>query len=252
MSTRFAKQMIYGTFYVVIWVLVIWLGYSLATHKPASCFDNIQNQGELGVDCGGPCATVCAPSAQAINVISVNALTAPNGNDTFLAKITNPNGDFAAQSFSYAFNVYDTSGTLLESYPGQSFLYSQQIKYLLLANEVVPAGVAREDVTITDVNWVTASTMGTVPQLAVQNILTQVASTTVVATGQVANNDTATFNNVFIVAVFKDANGNPVAASQTLLDSLAPDQTQSFSVNYPTVPGIDPALTEVDAYATKG
>ena len=255
MSTRFAKQLIYGTFYVVVLVLLIWGGHALFTRPAASsCFDGIQNQGELGVDCGGPCSKICTPSAQPIVLVpgtSVMAFASTPGHETFLAKIANSNVGFAAQSFSYAFNVYDASGTLLQSYPGQSFLFSQQVKYLLLANEAVPSGAVRSDVTITNVNWVTGASFGVMPQFVVQNISTHVGSTTVIATGQLVNNDTATFNNIFIVAVFKDANGNPLGASQTILDSIAPDQTQSFSVSYPAVAGIDPAATEVDAYAAK-
>ena len=263
MSTRLAKQLIYGTFYIIVWVLVVWAGFALFTHPSASCFDKIQNEGELGVDCGGPCATVCTPSAQPINVLSVHDFTSPSGNETFLGKIANPNTDFAAQSFSYAFNVYDASGTLLQSYPGQSFLFSQQIKYVLLVNQTVPSTAVREDLAITNPSWVTGASLGVVPQLVVQNVATQVGSSTpgiaggvsvgaVTATGQLVNNDTATFNNVFIVAVFEDANGNPVAASQTLLDSIAPNQTESFSVSYPAVPGIDPTKTDVQAYAARG
>jgi len=258
MSTRLAKQLIYGTFYVIVWVLVIWVGFALFTHPAASCFDKIQNQGELGVDCGGPCAMVCTAGAPPITLVpgtSVMAFTSTPRHETFLAQVENPNAGSAAESFSYAFNVYDASGTLLQSFPAQSYLFAQQVKYLLLMNQAVPDSVASDDITIGNTDWVTTSTLGAVPQLAVQNVTTKIGSSalgsvgTVVATGQLANIDTATFHNIFIVAVFKDANGNPIAASQTLLDSIAPGQIEDFSVSYPAVSGIDPTKTDVEAYA---
>ena len=52
-----------------------------------------------------------------------------------------------------------------------------------------------------------------------------------------------------MVAVFYDASGNPVGASQTKLDAIAPNQTESFSVTYPAAQTIDPALTKAYAYA---
>ena len=44
----------FGLFYLFIIGAVAGLGYLI--FKPvASCFDNLQNQNETGVDCGGPC-----------------------------------------------------------------------------------------------------------------------------------------------------------------------------------------------------
>lgn len=257
MSIRLAKQIVYMAFYIVLWFFIIWDGYSFFIRPAPSCFDHIQNQGEQGVDCGGPCATVCAASTQPIAVQSVNAFAASAGADTFLAKIANANAGDSAQSFDYSFNVYDASGTLLKSYPGQSYLYGQQLKYLVLVNQPVPDGVANADLTITNVNWVKDSAIGAAPQIAVQDVSTQIATSSagvsgaIVATGQIANNDVATFNDVLVVVVFKDSNGNPVGASQTEIDSIAPTQIENFAVNYPFSAGINPDATEVEAYTVR-
>jgi hypothetical protein len=246
MSTRTAKQLIYGTLYVVIWVLVIWLGYKIFV-RPA------------------PLAAP-APVTQPIQILAVQAFTAAPGYDTFLAKIANANSSTAAWSFDYSFNTYDASGTLISSYPGESFAYPNEVKYLVLVNQAVASSVATFDLTVptTTTSWIASSSYGALPQLAVESVSTQIGSSsvaavgatgagaaapTVTASGELLNNDTATFNNVFIVAVFKDANGNPIGASQTEVTSIAPGQAVPFSVIYPAVAGINPAATEVDAYA---
>jgi hypothetical protein len=237
MSTRTAKQLIYGTLYVVIWVAVIWLGYKIFVH-PAP-----------------PPAPVAVN--QPIQILSVQAFTAAPGQDTFLAKIANTNSSTAAWSFDYSFNTYDASGTLIASYPGESFAYPNEVKYLVLVNQAVANSVATFDLTVptTTTNWIASSSYGTLPQLAVQSVSTQIGAAasgtteSAIASGELLNNDTATFHNVFIVAIFKDVNGNPIGASQTEVASIAPGQAVPFSVIYPAVTGINPAATEVDAYA---
>ncbi len=40
----------------VVFNVSYWTSYSISSFAPATCSDGIQNQGESGVDCGGPCA----------------------------------------------------------------------------------------------------------------------------------------------------------------------------------------------------
>src|SRR5665213_1607172 len=200
MSTRFAKQLVYGAFYVVIWVLIIWLGYHVfvpATPSP-----------------------VPAPTTQPIQVLSVQAFPATSGHDTFLAKIANQNSDYAAQSFDYSFTINDASGTVLAAYPGQAFLYGGEVKYLLLVNQPIAIPITNLTLSIptTTVFWIASSSFGPVPDLAIEGLTTTIGSSTVIASGQVLDSDVATFSNIQVIAIFKDANGNPIDASQTELN----------------------------------
>jgi len=54
MPRRFIKQFIYGAFFTAFWLALLY-GAWLLIYKP-SCADHIKNQGEAGIDCGGPCA----------------------------------------------------------------------------------------------------------------------------------------------------------------------------------------------------
>lgn len=260
MSIRFAKKVVYAAFYIIIVVLIGWGVFGLFFHPTVSCFDHVQDQGELGVDCGGPCSTICTAGAQPLTVLSVNAFASTVGHDTFLAQVANPNANLAAQNFDYAFNLYDASGTLLQSIPGQSFLYGSQsggaVKYLLLVNQPVPILVASIQLSVptSTIAWVSSSSLGTAPQLISGNVSTQVGSSTVVTSGQIIDNDTATFNHILIIAVFKNAQGNPIGASQTEIDQIAPGQSENFSVSYPatTAADINPAATQIEVDALRG
>jgi hypothetical protein len=236
MSTRIAKQVIYAAFYIVLWALIIWVGYKIFVH-PA------------------PPAPP-APTVQPVEVINLNVFSTDSAHDTFLAKVANPNANFAAEYVPFSFDQIDASGTVLQSFPGASFLYPNEVKYVVLVNQAIaqtaePGTPWVLTIPTSTEQWVASSSFGAAPELVVQNVSTQVGSSTVLVTGQILSQDTAAFNNIFIIAVFKDANGNPIAASQTELDSIAPDQAEGFSVSYPAIPGVNPAATEVDAYAER-
>jgi len=248
MSIRLAKMLIYGAFYIIFWILIIWSGYKLF-FRPAP-------------------VVVLSPeaSAQPISVLGVNVFATSPGHDTFLAKIANTNADVAAQYFPFSFELTDASGTVLQSFPGASFLYGGEVKYVELVNEALSGAMSTDtisatgwtlDIPTSTVQWIASSSFGPAPKLAVQNLSTVIASSSVsaggiaLATGNLVDGDTAAFTHVFIVAIFKDASGNPIGASQTELDSIAPDQVKNFSVGYPAVAGLNLAATEVAAYASR-
>lgn len=243
MSIRFAKQIIYGAFYVLVWALVVWIGYGIFFH-PAP-----------------PVPPQAAASAQPISVLSVNEFISSPGHATFIAKIANLNSALAAQYFSFSFGLLDGSGTVLQSFPGASFLYPNEVKYVALVNQAVGGGslgnttsagaIATITIPTSTTEWVASSSFGLPPNFSKPNYSTSIGSSTATVTGQLTNNDTATFSHIFIIAIFNDANGNPVGASQTEIDSIAPNQTEVFSVSYPAVPGINPAATEMQAYVER-
>lgn len=236
---------------MVVWGLVVSSVYFWFIRSAPSCFDHVQNQGEQGADCGGPCATACTASAQEISVLGVNVFTSSPGHATFLAEVANTNAGFAAHSFGYTFNLYDVSGTLVGSHSGQSFLYASEIKYLLLPNILVSDPVDHATLTVESEQWVGGSALGAAPQFAFQNVSTNITSSSISVNGRIQNLDNAPFMHVLIIAVVKDAKGNPAGASETELDNLSPNQAQNFSVIYPRIENVNPAATQVEAYAAR-
>jgi len=237
MSTRRAKQIIYGTLYGLI-VLVILAGIYYIFIKPA-----LTPAPCTGPSCGSAAAKPLATS-------TVWTFVTGSGSATYLAKITDANASFGATAFDYAFDFYNASGTVIETIPGSSFIYPSQVKYLLAPN-MAPVTAAYLSLDVSNVQWVTSSSMGAAPQFAFTNLQAQTGSAMVSVSGQMTDNDVASFNAVLVVAVFKDAGGNPIGASQTEIDDVAPNAAERFSVTYPAVPGVNPANSELEAYGLR-
>ncbi|HVM77337.1 MAG TPA: hypothetical protein VMU07_04260 [Candidatus Paceibacterota bacterium] len=237
MSPRRAKQLIYGTLYAIIW-LAFFSAIYFVFIKPAI----------TPTPCEGP---ACGSQfAKPISTSTLWAFTAGPGSATYLAKIVNTNSDFGAAYFDYNINFYDASGTVKETIPGTSYIYPNQIKYLLAPN-IAPVGEPYTAIVISNEQWMASSSMGSVPQFAFTNIQAQSGPATISVNGQVTNNDVASFDKVLIIAIFKDGSGNPIAATQTELDNFKAGDTRNFSVIYPAVSGVNPANNELEAYALR-
>jgi hypothetical protein len=246
MSTRRAKQLIYGTLYVVI-VLAICAGiYFLFIHPfiisstPVTCT-----------------SSTCAPTSIApIAAGTVLTFVTSPGHYTFLAQVTDQSADYGASVLDYEIDLDDASGAVLQSIPAQSFIYPSQTKYVAVLNQTVNEPFDHASLVADSAQWLPSSTIGTIPaiassQFALQNIQTSAASTTISVGGQLVNSSVATYGQVFVMVIFNDPNGNPIGVSQTELDHVAAGTTENFSVIYPVEPNINPALNQIVVYAIR-
>ncbi|MCR4310974.1 MAG: hypothetical protein NUV54_00150, partial [Candidatus Taylorbacteria bacterium] len=64
-STR--HQFFYISGAILFFLFALALPTLFLTYKAPSCVDGVQNQEELGIDCGGPCSVLC--KAEALDVI---------------------------------------------------------------------------------------------------------------------------------------------------------------------------------------
>jgi hypothetical protein len=252
--SRRVKQVVYGIFYLVVLGAIITGIYFLFLKPAPSCFDNIQNEGEQGVDCGGPCAKLCISSSiqPIVALAAVRVFPLSGGNVTILAQLENANSDYAASSFDYTVTLYGTDGSTIATLNGTSFAYADETKYLILPNKPVSGTASRADIAVSGIQWVPAAQMGLTPQFAFTNITSAIGANGFMAvSGSITDRDVSSFRNIIVMAVFKDAAHTPIGASQTELDSLAPGETLGFSVSYPALPNVDISATEFKAYAAR-
>jgi hypothetical protein len=240
MSTRRAKQLIYGALYLVLLaalVAIVYFAVKLITPAPVVV---------------APCTSNCMPTdASAITTSTVQTFVSSAGHYTFLVQIANTSPGYAAQYFDYSINLYDASGTVIQSVSGSSFVYANETKYLVVPNVAIATPFVGAGLVITNPYWVASATLGSLPQFNTENIVTDAASSTVSVSGQIANANISTFRYVFVDVIFTGADGSPAGASQTEIDNVAPGNTVDFSVMYPQTGGINPAASRVLVYGLK-
>ena len=117
---RLLKQFIYGFVYLLVIGLVGFGVYNSYSTIPPSCFDNIQNQEESEIDCGGPRCNTCELKHLTLQVEEPTFFDAGQFKTTVLVKITDSSLNYGSKSFNYEFQIINKLGGAIASRPGLS------------------------------------------------------------------------------------------------------------------------------------
>jgi hypothetical protein len=196
--------------------------------KAPSCSDGIQNQNEVGIDCGGSCPYLCVAQEQPPTVLFTKALSYGGGRTDVIASIENKNTTAAAKNVPYRIILYGKGQVLVQEVngtldlpPGASVpVYVPQI----FSGKQVVTG-AFLDIATSSVRWfLMTPNQRSVP--LVSNI-TQSGTPSAPRIEAVLSNATVVpFTNVQVVVIVHNTSGDVIAASGTVLPSI-PAQGQS-------------------------
>ncbi len=246
MPRRFRKQFLYGLGFLIFWIVAIGGPYFLLKPAP-SCVDHTQNQGEGGIDCGGPCAVACIPrTLREIEVLDTRMIVNDATHGSLIGEIRNGNLDWAAKSFDYIFNIYDDVGKFLQSSKGTSFIYAGEVTYLALPNLEFPkvGHNTKLEIQSSSVEWVPSSEFPRPQFQYPQNLSPTITSQGIEIRGNVTNKDTLVFPRITLIAILFGVSQEPIGVSQTVIENLAPNDTSPFVIYHPPLTGLK-GLTEL-------
>jgi hypothetical protein len=229
---RLLKQLLYGIGFLTVVFLLGWGVKAIFFSSPPSCFDGAQNQGETGVDCGGPCISCDVKNAQPIAVHYVKVFKAGDGLGV-VAEIQNPNVTLGAPTLVYSISLINALGATQQTINGSTFIYPGEIKYIIepyVAQD--PAQITQAQIAIptSTIAWVGADQF-VAPHVDVQNITTGM-NPTMRVTGRLTNQTPHDFPAPVVDALIYNKNGDILAASQVTLDDLAAFGSESFTVPF--------------------
>ena len=215
--------------------LILFIGFPLFTkfYTPASCFDNKQNQGEYGVDCGGPCVKLC--SSQFLNplIVWARALPVTRGVYNLLAYVQNPNLDGRVKQASYVFKIFDKQGVLISEKNGTTFLLPHSTSPVfeggIVAGERLPAIVTfefKEPLAWEKIDYKD-------PGLVVIQKTLYGESKSPRIDAIVQNRSTKTISHLEVTAIVYDTEDNAMAFSKTLIDELGDNQSSPITFTWP-------------------
>lgn len=133
--SRGTKQFAYGAGFLLFFSIIIIGSYLLVLKPTPTCFDKIQNQKELGIDCGGGCAPCEQKYAKDIEVDSVVKFPAGSAKTVVVVYLKNPNDDYGVRSVLYTMEVKGESGEMIQTISDHTFVYDRKAKsgrYLLV------------------------------------------------------------------------------------------------------------------------
>ncbi len=212
--------------YVMAVLLVLATALSFAVHQATkvapTCYDKKQNQGEVGVDCGGPCTFYCAKELTDPTVRWVRTFTIRPGIVHAVAYIEHDYPTAAARTLRYQFKVYDDQNTLIADRIGSTFLgpmgKTAIAETLIQTGNVIPSRVLFT--ILPPLPWEKIPIVFSQVVIKTDRTLLEPFSGGTRLTATLENTSRITFQNVDVVAILYDKDDNAVTSSKAALATL--------------------------------
>lgn len=246
----------------VLIVILLFLGgfaglFYWLTRPVLSCTDKIQNQGEEGVDCGGPCDLVCPNSVSDPIIKWSRVLAVRNGQFDAVAYVENPNPGVGLQVLAYSFRLYDAQNKAVAERTGKRFVNPGE-KFIIYEPNVdvgkstpVKAYLQFEKPEYGYAWRKISKQAAPLPNLSVRTKQFDEKSR-MRATAVIANDSLVTGREIEIVAVLYDVGGNVVGASSTFLDVINGSTEIPVVFTWPNPFEVPPASFEIFLHYDQG
>lgn len=217
-------------------------------YKAPSCVDGVQNQGEDGIDCGGPCAYLCTALEQPPTVLFTKVLTANSpGRTDIVASIENKNIDAAAKNVPYTVSLYDADHALIQNISGALDLPPGATVTVFIPGVVSgkqTVASAFLDIAPSAPQWFT---MTADPRIVpTVSSVTQSGSTSAPRVEAVlANGSVTPLENVRVLVLVHDVRGDVIAASSTVVPAIPAQGTATAVFTWNNAFPGTPVLIEV-------
>ncbi len=226
------RQVQYFTGIIALLIFVGVVGYFKWLYAPPTCYDNKQNDTEIGVDCGGACQKICLFQINPPEVLWSRAFEIAPGQYNAVAYVANKNEDSAAPQVTYAMRLYDTAGLIIERL-GTTALPSYSIYPIfegrILTGERRP--VQAELVLLETEPWLPAESGR--EQFTVESRTLKGVDETPRLTATIVNNALTKAEEVEVVATIFDAKGEALTASRTIVPSFPPQSGTEVTFTWP-------------------
>lgn len=204
-------------------------------YKAPSCTDNAQNQGEAGIDCGGPCPYLCTDQTLAPTVLFTKAVPSTGGRIDVAASIENKNPDAAAKSVSYRVQLYGTDRLPVADISGTVDLPPGATVPIYIPNASNGRQTVANAFLTIDPSAIRWYAISKDPRIvpSVSNISENDAGGTPRITATLGNGSVLPLSNVQVVVFVRDIAENIIAASETIVPVVPPQSsaTATFTWN---------------------
>jgi hypothetical protein len=215
---RFIIVFILGAVTVAFSIVVLIATFS----KAPSCADDVQNQGESGIDCGGPCPYLCTNEQHSPTVLFTKAISNGMGRTDVIALVENVNALAGAKNVPYTITLYGTGQVFVQQVTGALDLPPSTSVPVFVPN--ISSGNQknlRAFLTIdpTTPRWYSLKSAELLLPVVANTTLGGATSTPRID-ATLTNSSVTSFTNLKVVVFVHDETGEVIAASQTIVPTL--------------------------------
>lgn len=217
---------------IFIFIVVVVGGglYFLLRSNPPTCFDGIQNQGEEGIDCGGPCGLCEKP--ENLEILFQGFIPTVPSDFDLVARIKNPNRSWGVESLDYQFNIYDSGNELIGTRQGKTYILPQETKYIIEQRMTTKMDPSRTEIEIKEVNWRKLKDFEEI-ELRINNKKHELIDSELdQLSGSVENKSNFDLDKIEVTGLLF-SNGRIIAAGWTDMWTVLMGESRYFEINWP-------------------
>jgi len=242
-SSRKKSKYILTVIFIILTLLISVALFIL--YDPPTCQDNIQNQEEDGIDCGGPCLTVCGFEiiSPIIHWGRVSKMMEESYSVTAL--IENPNVSAEAYSVPYIFKLYDNDGLLVSEYTGETFIPAN--KTFPIFSGAINVGNRIPTKTVFEFtekpNWLETAPG---PEISIESIRYFEKNNLPRVSATISNDSVRDIKDIEVVVLLLDGQDNLINSSKTFLDLIKKNSSEQVVFTWPAI--FDREVIKVDIF----
>lgn len=226
-------------FVIAILILILFLViifFILKDNLPEHCFNNIQDSGEQGIDCGGSCSKSC-DSLENLEVLWAKKIAASEKDYHFLSLIKNPNALYGVSHFNYKFIGLDNENKVILERQGEDFILPGENKYLFELNVGDLNNVQSVNLEIANLAWQHFSSYKKPTLLVINREIKNIneGGFNLEVSGRLINDSIYNLRTVGLKVVLFDEQDNAVAFNRTYLGNVRSREKRDFHVFWKTI-----------------
>lgn len=204
-----------------------------AYFKPVpTCSDGLQNQAELGIDCGGECTKVCESEVSPLITFWTRVFLVSDGEYDAAALIENSNAGYGIRNLTYTFKAYDRENVLVFEKRGTTFVNEKErfviVEPRVKADNRTPV---RAIVEFEEINWERLGSRER-PNVTLENKILSLEPRPRLS-AELLNESPKEWRDIVAGAVILDADNNAIGVSSTHVDVLPRGERASLVFTWP-------------------
>lgn len=219
-------------FFAIVAFMILWPRIS----KEPTCNDGKQNGEESGVDCGGSCLLMCTEDVSESVVLFSRAFNVSGDVYNAVAEVENPNPELLGLSRPYEFRFYDKENQFITRVIGFAYLAPNKTSFIF--EDGIKTG--NREIARTTFSWLESGNWYKVNKENIRRYNVSIDSFSVTnentkpkIEASVTNKSDISLPAIDVVVVVFGENGNAIASSKTVTNTMFVDSSQSIYFTWP-------------------
>ncbi|MFC1734405.1 hypothetical protein ACFL6I_29215 [candidate division KSB1 bacterium] len=227
------RRALYGSVVITFFVLAVGIPAFFYWYEQPTCFDGVQNQEELGVDQGGPCALLHISQIQDIAILWSRSFEVVPGVYNAVAQVENPNFGAGAIDVLYSFKLFDSSNILVAERKGRTYISPNKVMSVfeggIETGERVPARTFFEF--LEEPEWETVDNL--IEGLSVKSRTLSNEETAPRIDVVIENESFKDIYDIEVITTIFNAQDVAIASSRTVIDILPKQSSEPVTFTWP-------------------